>query len=190
MIHYLKGNIKLKGEKFVIIGVGGLGFKIFCSPATIRKIPEGEITLYTHLYSKEETVELYGFLSPVELELFETLNDISGIGPKTAMMLASLGSLEKLKEIMEKRELPAEIRGIGNKRMQKILLELTGKIGEIGKKSAETQEDEVVQSLVSLGFSRQKAKEALSGIPEEVRDTEKRIKEALKILGRSSYNRD
>ena len=186
MIHYLKGKIELRGEKFVIVGVGGLGFKVFCSPATLRNIPEGEATIYTRLYPKEGAIELYGFLTQEELGLFEVLNEISGIGPKTAMMLASLGSLQKLKEIIEKRELPPEIKGIGNKRMQKILLELTGKIGEIGKKPASIREDEALQSLVSLGFSRQLAEGALTRIPKEIEDTERRIKEALKILGRSS----
>ena len=187
MIQYLKGKIELKEEKFLVVEVAGLGYKVFCSPATLQKLSAGkEVKLFTHLHLKETAIELYGFLAQEELGLFEVLNEISGIGPKTAMMLASLGSLQKLKEIIEKRELPAEIKGIGNKRMQKILLELTGKIGEIGKKPVSTRVDEAVQSLVSLGFSRSQAKEALARIPGETQNPEGRIKEALRILGRSS----
>lgn len=185
MISQLKGKIDFKTEKFLIVDVNGLGYKVFCSPNTFKKLPGvGErICLFTFLYSREDTIELYGFLNHQELELFETLNDISGIGPKTAMLLASLGSLEKLKEALEKEKIPFEIKGIGKKKMQKILLELTGKIKEISKKEF-PQKDEALEALVGLGFPHQKAKAVLSRLPDEIKDTETKIKEALKILGK------
>src|SRR3989344_7893499 len=184
MIYYLKGRVGFKNDKIVALEVSGVGYKIFCSPGTLRGIPNNQETeIFTHLHLKEDAIELYGFLNQEELELFEVLNSISGIGPKTAMMLASLGSLEKLKEIMESGKLPPEIKGIGQKRMQKILLELTGKIKELKKPGAFARENDATEALISLGLPRQKAKEALSGIPENA-DTEIKIKEALKILGR------
>jgi len=185
MIHYLKGKIEWKDDKIAVIEVGGIGYKVFCSPATLGKIQEGqEIKIFTYLHLKEETAEFYGFLAQKELEIFEVLNDISGIGPKTAMMLASFGSLQKLKEVIEKGELPHEIKGIGKKRAQKILLELTGKINEISvaKKTPET--DEALEALVSLGFSAQRAKNALSQVSADIQDTEGRIKKALEYLGK------
>ena len=155
MINYLKGKIEFKGEKFLAIETAGIGYKVFCAPGALKKIIEGEeIKLFTHLHLKEDAVELYGFLSREELGLFEILNEISGIGPKTAMMLASLGSLEKLKEIMEKGKLPPEIKGIGQKRMQKILLELTGKIHELNNHGSQ-ETSEAVDALIALGFPRQ-----------------------------------
>ena len=185
MIYHLKGKVEFKSGKFLVIEVAGIGYKAFCSPATLRKISEGEeIKIFTHLHLKEDAAELYGFLVREELGLFDVLNSISGIGPKTAMMLASLGSLEKLKEIMEKGKLPPEIKGIGQKRMQKILLELTGKIRELKTPEEEISEDSALDALVSLGFQRQRAKAVLSRVPEEIKDPEKRIKEALKLLGR------
>lgn len=201
MIHHLKGEIEFKGEKFVVIEVAGIGYKVFCSPATLKKLSEGKdynppkvsshsllrserapIKIFTSLYLREDAMELYGFLNSQELGLFETLNNISGIGPKTAMMLASLGSLEKLKEIMEKGQLPPEIKGIGKKRMQKILLELTGKIKELVEPQKTIKTDEALDALISLGFSLKKAKAALSQVSEEIKGPEQRIKEALKIL--------
>lgn len=183
MIHYLKGKVESKGEKFAVIEVAGVGYKVFCSPSTLKKLAEGkEIKLLTFLVLKEDIVELYGFLKAEELRLFKTLNDISGIGPKTAMLLASLGSLEKLKEIIEKGQLPREIKGIGRKKAQKILLELTGKVKEIEKPQI-TKPDGALDALISLGFPKQRAKEVLSKIPEEAGEEEK-IKKALKILGR------
>jgi len=183
MIHYLKGKIAYKNNKSLIIENQGMGFKVFCSPNTLKKVPqEGEIKIFTYLYLREEVAELYGFLTEKELELFEVLNDISGIGPKTAMMLASLGSLENLKKIMEQGQLPPEIKGIGKKKMQKILLELTGKIKELKTSDSRSPADGAVEALVSLGFTKQKAKEALAGIPKELNQEEK-IKKALKFLG-------
>lgn len=186
MIDYLKGKITYKDDKALAVENQGLGYKVFCAPNTLKKaIISQEAQIFTHLHLKENAVELYGFLSRQELELFETLNNISGIGPKTAMMLASLGSLEKLKEMMEKGQLPGEIKGIGQKRMQKILLELTGKIKELPNLSRSFDGDEALGALVSLGFPQAKAKEALASVPMEIQDIDQRVKEAIKILGRS-----
>jgi len=185
MIHYLSGKIRLKDDKMVVLEVGGVGYKIFCSPGTLGKITEGQdIKLFTYLHLKEDAAELYGFLTQKDLELFEVLNEISGVGPKTAMMLSSLGSLAKLKEVIEKGELPKEIKGIGRKKSQKILLELTGKINEIKVANKTAEPDDALDGLVSLGFPRQKAKEALSQIPSDIQDTNSRIKKALEILGK------
>jgi len=184
MINYLRGKITYKDDKSLILENQGIGFKIFASPDILKKVVEGEETkIFTCLYLRETAAELYGFSTPKELELFEILNDISGIGPKTAMMLASLGSLERLKETMEKGELPSEIKGIGKKRAQKILLELTGKIKEIRKPFDTDEIDGTLDVLISLGFSRQRAKEVLSEIPDEP-NQEERVKKALKALGR------
>lgn len=185
MINYLQGKITYKNDKSLILENQGIGYKVFCSPNTLNKISDGEeVKLFTHLYLREEVVELYGFLAREELELFETLNEISGIGPKTATMLASFGSLERLKELMEKGQLPPGIKGIGAKKMQKILLELTGKIKELKTFQSDVPFNEEKEVLVSLGFTPQKAKTALSQLPEDIKDPGKRIKEALKILGR------
>lgn len=186
MIHSLSGKIAYKDNKSLILENQGVGYKIFCSPSTLKNVSEGqEVKIFTHLHLREDAAELYGFLSAEELNLFDVLNEISGIGPKTAMMLASLGSLENLKEMMEKGHLPPEIKGIGQKRMQKILLELTGKIRELKPAFESPETDEALDALISLGFPKQKAKDALSKITEEI-PKEERIKGALAILGRSS----
>lgn len=184
MIHYLRGEIKFKSGKFAVAEVAGIGYKVFCSPETLKKLTVGqEAEFFTHLHLKEDAMELYGFLISEELELFETLNGISGIGPKTALILASLGPPEKLKDIMESGKLPPEIKGIGQKKMQKILLELTGKIKQIEISSKDAVADDALDALVSLGFSKQKAREALSRIPQGIEDTAKKVQEAIKILG-------
>lgn len=183
MIHYLQGIAEYKEGKFLVVGVAGIGYKVFCSPNTLKKVSEGqEVKIFTHLHLKEDAAELYGFLTSEELNLFDVLNTISGIGPKTAMMLASLGSLENLKEMMEGGRLPPEIKGIGQKKMQKILLELTGKIKEIKSSEGKKVDGEALAALVALGFSKQKATEALMKISPEIKESGKKVKEALKVI--------
>ena len=134
-------------------------------------------------------MDLYGFLNHKELEFFEILDSIRGVGPKAALEISSLGSLESIKErILSKDEtLFSEISGIGRKKAMTIILELTGKIKDISKAPAFAKatagKDEAEQGLVSLGFTRQQAKDALAIASKDIKDTEQRIKAALKILG-------
>jgi holliday junction DNA helicase RuvA len=187
MINYIKGKVEMKGENFLTVENNGIGYKIFCSPPVLEKISEGEVKIFTFLRLREETQELYGFLSREELDLFEVLNGISGVGPKTALDLSIFGSLDSLKKEIEKGGLENKIKGIGKKRIQKINLELTGRIREERElfSAGEEKSDDVAETLVSLGFSRQKAKEVLKKIPENIKRPEDRLKEALKIIGKS-----
>src|SRR3989344_8190810 len=98
MIAYLEGKIILKKDKFVIIEVAGVGYKVFMSKASLLKLPEiGQpIKLFCFQNVKEDALDLYGFLTYEELVFFETLMDIRGVGPKSALDIAALGSLEKI----------------------------------------------------------------------------------------------
>lgn len=189
MISYLEGKIVLKREKFIILNTQGVGFKVFLTSKNLEKMGEGqEIKIFCFLDARERAIELYGFLTYQELELFESLKSISGVGSKVALKISSLGSLKEIKEDIEERktEVFEDIPGVGKKRAQKIILELTGEIEKkFGKKdSKEPQEEEAVQALVNLGFAKKRAKKALSEIPEGIKSKEEKIKEALKILGK------
>lgn len=188
MLNFLKGKVAFKGEKFIVLEVGDIGFKIFCSPAITKKFSKGkEAKIFTCLVLERDDLQLYGFATQEELELFETLKDISGIGAKTALTLSFFGSLGKLKKAIESGEPLAGVKGIGKKRLQRIILELTGKIKEIERekdKEKIQEKDEVLEGLKALGFSREEAKTALLQISPEIKDPEARIKSALKILGR------
>jgi Holliday junction DNA helicase RuvA len=220
MISYLEGKIILKREKFIVLDVHGVGYKVFLSQKTLSKITENEedlnpsassgqapsaklrvghsadlsrshaeqgrsIKLFCFLNVRENLLDLYGFLAFEEFEFFEMLNDISGVGPKMAIEISSLGPLEKIKKAIEREDesLFAGIPGLGKKRTQAIILELSGKITNLYKKKTK-EADEAEEALAVLGFPRTKIKETLSKIPSEIRDTETRIKEALKLLGR------
>lgn len=187
MIYFLEGRVISKEEKFIILEVRDIGFKIFCSPSTVDKaILAKEIKIFTYLTLEREKLQLYGFASQEELELFETLNNISGIGVKTALLLSSFGSLEKLKRVIESDKQLATIKGIGKKRLQRIILELTGKIKELESKRELKipEKEETLEALKALGFSKEEARTALLEVPPEIKDSEERVKAALKILGR------
>ena len=186
MLSHIFGKIIYKDDKKVILDKSGIGFEVFLSPSDLREIKTGEeIDVFTYLFLGEKIIEMYGFLSPEKLELFKILKGVSGVGPKTAMNLAVLGSLEKLKDALEQGELPDDVKGVGVKRLQKILLEITGKIKEINKPAAKKKiiKDEVFEALSSLGFGNQEIADVLEEIPSSL-DSKARLKEALKLLGK------
>ena len=185
MIAFLRGKIILKGEKFIVLDVGGVGYKIFLSKKSLNKIlQENKLTeLFCHSNVRENAIELYGFLEQKELESFEVLIDLPSIGPKAALEISSLGSIEKIKEALEKEDEKTikDIFSIGKKKAQIIIWELSRKI-KTPPKEKSFSEDEAFQVLVGLGFSRPKIKEALIKISKDIQEPEKKVKEALKIL--------
>lgn len=184
MIGYVKGKIIAKGRDFLIVGSNGVGYKVFVSKNTLTMSEKkAEIEFFTWPYLKRETIELYGCPSEKEFEVFQVLEKMSGIGPKTALSLASFGSLEKLKKALEQKDdkLFVQVKGMGQKRLQRLMLELTGKVGNMEKKDS-FPKDEAFQALVSLGFPKKSIESALSQVPENVKDLQKRIKQALKFL--------
>jgi len=182
MISYLEGKIILKKEKYVVLFSNGIGYKIFLSQKNILKIKENEkISFFSFLEVKENALNLYGFLNSEELEFFETVEKIRGVGPKAALEISSIGTLKSLKERILKQDegLLYGISGIGKKKAMAILFELGEKIK---KGASHNKGDVVLESLVNLGFSRQKARETISEIDFEGKTVEEKIKIALKVL--------
>jgi len=189
MISFLEGKIDLKTDRFVAIDVGGVGYKVFASPQTLGNLPQkGEsVKIFTFLYSREDTIELYGFLTPEEMEFFEILNAISGIGPKSALGVLSVASVKDLKSaiINEKPELLTKVSGIGKRTAERIILELKNKFKDFKLEGRDfTLDSDAIDALVGLGYSVSEAREALKKVSENVEKIEDRVKEALKLLGR------
>ncbi len=187
MIAFLQGDVIIKKEKFIILEVAGKGYKIFISQKNIKKILEAQsVKIFCFLYVRENILDLYGFLTWPERELFEILINISGVGPKAALEIASLGPLDQLEKSIEAgdEKIFAGILGIGSKKAKKILLELSGKIKsdkDLNTRPADP-DDPAFNALINLGFSKKSVNDVLLKIPSGL-DTEQKIKEALKILG-------
>lgn len=183
MISYLKGKIILKKDKFVVLNANNVGYKVFLSRKNMPNISLGsDMELFCSLDVKENSMNLYGFLDQSELDFFEILESIRGIGPKAALEISSLGPLEKIKEKIQLGEenIFDSIPGIGRKKAMSIIVELSGKIKELPRKSDDTEE-----ALVQLGFPRQKVREALKSVSDDVKNPEERMKQALKFLGKA-----
>lgn len=190
MISHLSGKIILKRDGFVILDVNGVGYEVFVSVPSFDILPEkgSVLNVFCYLDVNERSLKLFGFLTYDELELFKVVKSVSGVGPKAALEISSVGSLEKIKEKMDKNvDVFEGVSGIGKMRAQKIILELSGKFKTLRvrpkKKQDSFENDEAFTALVNLGFSKEKVKEALSQLSGDVNVTSDRVTEALQILG-------
>lgn len=193
MFFYLEGILKSKGKEDVVLDCGGFGFRVVLSEKAIGQLPKvGEkVKIFTSFFFKEnQPFQVFGFLSELELRLFEVLISVSGIGPKTAMAILSQTLPEEIiwaigegqSDFLEK------VSGIGKKTAQKIILELQSKINLIFEKSKKEGADEdleVIEALSSLGFSKSQIREALNSLDPSIKGIESKLKEVLKVLGKN-----
>jgi len=188
MIYSLYGKIIQKGENFVVLEINQVGYQIFVTDFLLEKIKNSDqIKLFTYLYLREETIELYGFAELSELECFKQLNAVPGIGPKIAINVLSLVKIGDLKKAiqLENMELLTKVSGIGKKTAQRIIMEMKGKLEKIGGEAGDQSSLEAIEALTKLGYPLNKAREVIKMIPEEIKGTKNKLKEALKILGKS-----
>lgn len=189
MLYSVSGKLVLKGENSLVIEAGGIGFKIFASEQTIRRVGAlgGETKLFTHFHVREDAMELYGFRSDDELAFFELLISVSGVGPKSALSIIDIANIEELSAAIQegRPDLLTKASGIGRKTAERIIVELRNKVrssrsGAVVKKM-DTDVD-LVEALSNLGYRREEAREALAKVSRETMGVEARLKEALRIL--------
>lgn len=192
MISYLKGKIKHQGNGFVILEVNNIGYQVFISPWLYADANfDQEIEFYTHQQVREDALNLYGFRSLAELELFELLLSVSGIGPRSALGVMSIATVVDIKESIGRGDpaLLTKVSGIGRKTAERVVLELREKIGKLsggdgksGKNNLGSSDE--IDALMALGYSLAQAREALNGVDEKIKDSGERIRQALKKLGK------
>lgn len=197
MLGSIKGKIILKRDKWLVVETAGVGYKINVSPDTLSKIKtpnqsklgsgqeiRDEIMFWIHTHVREDVLDLYGFLNLEELEFFEMLINVSGIGPKGALTILSIASIETLRKAIGTGDTAylTKISGIGRKTAEKIVIELRDKIGEETKGGSMQEELDALEALKSLGYSQTEAREALKKVSPDT-NTNTKIREALKILG-------
>lgn len=185
MIGSIRGKIILKTDKFLIVETGSVGYKINVSPDTLSKLKKTEenILFWTHTHVREDILDLYGFLDRQELEFFEMLINVSGIGPKGALSILGIASIEILKKAIGTGDTAylTKISGIGRKTAEKIVIELRDKMGEEKTGTSLQGELDALEALKSLGYSQNEARDALKKVSPNT-DTNTKIREALKIL--------
>ena len=194
MIGYLEGEIIKKYDRRCILKCGALGYRIFMANTALSKLQENNDTVkvFTYPYQREDTQELYGFLNPEELELFEMLITVSGVGPRSALALLDEVPFEVLvAAITRGEETPLRrVSGVGAKTAQKIIIDLKSKALTLATLATQvasqniSEDADILEALKSLGYSMYQAREAIRNVPVEVKGVERRIEEALKILAK------
>ena len=196
MISYIKGILKYKGDSRIIVETGGIGFNINVSPNTVSKMPqtENEIQIFTHMNVKEDEMSLFGFLTQEELNMFDRLITVKGVGPKGATaLLASLSPAQiALAIITDDVKTLSGGQGIGKKTAQQIILDLKDKtktmdasganVAAVSSAPANTAAAEAIEALTSLGFGKPEAQKAVSAVADENLTSAELISKALKVL--------
>jgi Holliday junction DNA helicase RuvA len=191
MIYKIKGEVSIKKENFIVVDCSGIGYKIFTASKNISKLIIGEPSTFFCSFSikTDGRVELYGFLSERELDFFDLLNTVSGVGPKSAMGILGGGEIDEIAAAINEGN-PAmltKVAGVGKKTAERVILELKGKVvmsedisrGIVNRMEYDADLESV---LLEMGYKKSDIKNALSKISPEIRKLEERLREALKIL--------
>jgi Holliday junction DNA helicase RuvA len=187
MFRWIEGEVVDKGFNDLIINTGGVGYRVFCTPNTINHFHIGKVaTLWLYTSVRETAIDIYGFLNKEELNFFELLLTINGIGPKSAITIMSAASLETINDGLMSGDSAylSKITGIGKKTAEKIMIGLKDKIGVIDSTSAQGAGSFAIDALTALGYSERDARDAVQKIKDKD-NTEDIVKEALKNLGKS-----
>lgn len=198
MIGHLKGLVIHQDLKSIILDVAGVGYKIYTNTTVLNppKQSEGnrlykakattELEFWTYLAVRENALDLYGFQSKDELDFFELLvSSVSGIGPKSAMAIMSVASLQNLRHAISTGDTShlTKVSGVGKKNAEKIVLELKDKLEGLSSDMTHSMSGDVdaLEALKSLGYAERDAREALKKVTES-KDTGDKVKKALKLL--------
>ena len=195
MFYYLSGKVALIDLNLVVIDCGGVGFSVNTTTTTMAQLKKGEETLlYTHCAIREDAFDIYGFATRREMETFKLLIAVSGVGPKAALSILSTLTPDgfHMAVVTQNEKAITAAPGVGKKIAQRIILELKDKVDylptdEEGESkpapSARNEEKEIAaQALVSLGYSRTEAAQALEKVTDEGLDSEGYIKQALRHM--------
>jgi Holliday junction DNA helicase RuvA len=199
VIAHLTGVVRRAGADFVVVDVGGVGYMVSVSTSTRQLLPPsgGEIELHIHTHVREDQLSLYGFASAAELDMFEMLIQVDGVGPKVGLNILSAASLEVLKRAIVSED-AAPIRrasGVGQRTAAKVIIELKPRLDAVAEleavpRAAAMAGDGVVPKAVesalrNLGFSSQEARVGIESVDwKSTPSTQEALAVALKALGR------
>lgn len=186
MIAHLRGTILTQRKNTIIIDVQGVGYAVSVPLTRLEHMTPGQtVALYTHQYIREDTIDLYGFIELSELELFERLISVSGIGPKAGLALLSQFTADALTQSIMQGDtsLLTKVSGIGKKTAERLILELKGSLSEAVITVTSGTTAEVIQALEQLGYSKQEIVQCMQHIDHAL-PVEGQIKAALHLLGK------
>lgn len=203
MIVAVRGQLESIGLDSVIVEVGGVSLRIFVPVALLNEVGDiGQtIKLYTHFYVREDQLSLYGFQSQAQLDLFELLIGVAGVGPKAALSMLSAATVDAVHLAIAQGNVDflKKVPGIGAKTASRIILELKGKLVEVSgparsvalatgsdnkTNAAALERMQVIEALSNLGYTPAEVQAALASFPQDRPLTlEEQVLEALRYLG-------
>ncbi len=191
MIGWLRGIVAFRDDPYIILDVSGVGYKVcLARNALLLCEKEKELAVFTYTHVREEALDLYGFATHSDLELFELLLGVSGIGPKTALNVFALGGSSEIQQAIATNNVDffTSVPRLGRKNAQKIILELKSKVGigsdfDMALSDVNAHQD-VITVLRTFGFSVKEAIAAVRSLPIEATSTEEKIRLALKSLSK------
>lgn len=200
VIARLHGRVAAFEDSGVIVDVGGVGYRVHMPAVQLADLgPAGAtVTLHTYLHVRENDMELYGAVDAETLALFRQLLTVSGVGPRLALAILSTFDVGAVQQAIVGEDIARliEVPGVGRRTAQRIVLDLKGKLEAAGvahapagrfaaSDPAATDETEALAALLSLGYTRAEARQALAGLPDDADLTvEGRILGALRLLSR------
>ena len=185
MIGHLKGIILTTNDRFLLLSVHDVGYKIFAPLPLLLSSKEGDTyEVFVHTHVREDVFVLYGFEKETELELFEKLISVSGIGPKSALAMLSVHSPSSVADAIERADVEAlsHTPGIGKKTAEKCIIELKGKLTHLQSEGGDDATFEVRLALEALGYSPKQIHEVIGKLNTKGKDRGALIKEALTML--------
>lgn len=191
MIGRLTGTIVTENKNPLIIDVSGVGYRVFVPTNALSKLLIGTkqiLSIYTSV--KDDAIDLFGFLTPEEIDIFELLLTVSGIGPKTALLVINRGVEPVTHAIMDSDvDFFTTIPRLGRKNAQKIIIELKSKLGSLKEldltDNASSETKDIIDALVSMGFDKKEITNTLAKMNTNETADEK-IKKAIKLLGKTT----
>jgi len=203
MIGSLHGTVLQNNGDYILLEVGGVGYKVFISGETAAELfsleidgsldnEDGkELFLYTHHVIREDARDLYGFRTEREVTFFQHLISISGIGPKSGLGILSIAPIDVLQSAIAAGDTSylTKVSGVGKKSAQKIVLELQDKIAKELELSGATdteynENSDVMDALLALGYQQTEARAAIKSISVDASSTQEKLREVLKYLQR------
>lgn len=189
MLGHLEGTVKAVRINYCIISAGGVGYKVASTKDVLQQMREGQpISLWIYTAVREDALDLFGFPEEGDLEFFELLLTVSGIGPKSALSILNIAPADTLRSAIAagNDSYLTNVSGIGKKTATKILFELKDKISPTAIDPSMRSDEDAIEAMKALGYSLSEARHALKKVPSAVTGSQARLREALRIVGGTS----
>ena len=191
MIGALNGTVIIRDDPFLIVDVAGTGYRVNAASDVLSSISKlgTKLEIFTYTYVREDELALYGFLKYSDLKLFESLINVSGVGPRTAISIFSIGNADEIRSAIMDADTSFFKRAprLGSKNAQKIIIELKNKLGGEGELNLSGDDrkiqGEISSALKTFGFSGKEIADAIKNI-DGTKPVEEQISLALKYLGK------